>query len=121
MNSAVLAIGSIILLVGLVMLATGVPAVAIVGILVLLCAFIVMVVGAAAPTPKPKTSAASEVEEELQVVEPTAVEQPPPQPVTKEVYRQREIIREIVKIRCRHCGSLFEEKLNRCPNCGAPP
>ena len=27
--------------------------------------------------------------------------------------------REIVKIRCRHCGFLFEEKLNKCPNCGA--
>jgi predicted Zn-ribbon and HTH transcriptional regulator len=42
------------------------------------------------------------------------------QPVTKEVYRET-VIREIVKIRCRNCGTLFEEKLNRCPHCGAPP
>lgn len=42
-------------------------------------------------------------------------------PVTKEVYKEREIIREIVKVRCRNCGTLFEEKLNRCPHCGAPP
>jgi len=42
-------------------------------------------------------------------------------PVTREIYKEREIIREIVKIRCRHCGTLFEEKLNRCPHCGAPP
>jgi rubrerythrin len=37
------------------------------------------------------------------------------------VYREKETIREIVKIRCRHCGTLFEEKMNRCPHCGAPP
>ena len=30
---------------------------------------------------------------------------------------QREVI---VKIRCRHCGQIFEETLNQCPNCGAP-
>jgi len=43
------------------------------------------------------------------------------QPVAKEVYREREtIIREIVKIRCRNCGTLFEEKMDRCPHCGAP-
>jgi len=42
------------------------------------------------------------------------------EPVTKEVYREREIVREIVKIRCRHCGSLFEERLDICPRCGAP-
>ncbi len=41
-------------------------------------------------------------------------------PGTKEVYREREVItREIVRIRCRHCGKLFEEKLDRCPHCGA--
>jgi len=36
------------------------------------------------------------------------------QPVVKE----REIIREIVKIRCPYCGHLYEEKLDRCPHCG---
>jgi hypothetical protein len=46
--------------------------------------------------------------------------QPPQTPQVKEVYRERETVREIVKIRCRHCGTLFEEKLDRCPHCGAP-
>lgn len=29
------------------------------------------------------------------------------------------IERHVVKIRCRHCGSLSEESRDRCPNCGA--
>jgi len=41
------------------------------------------------------------------------------QQVVREVFKEREIIREIVKIRCRHCGGLFEERLDRCPHCGA--
>ena len=45
----------------------------------------------------------------------------PIQPTAREIYKEREIIREIVKIRCRNCGTLFEEKGNRCPHCGAPP
>lgn len=36
------------------------------------------------------------------------------QPIVKE----REMIREIVKIRCPYCGHLYEEKLDRCPHCG---
>ncbi len=52
-------------------------------------------------------------------------EQPTEQPTappttTKEIYREREIIRETVKIRCRHCGTVFEERLDKCPHCGAP-
>lgn len=35
------------------------------------------------------------------------------------VTREREIIKEIVKIRCRYCGKLHHERLNRCPHCGA--
>ena len=108
-------------LVGLFIFAIG-PGAAWVGILVLLCAFIVMVKGASDSTPKPKTP--REEEEELVVVqpgEPAPQVQPAPQPVTREIYKEREIIREIVKIRCRNCGTLFEEKLNRCPHCGAPP
>jgi len=35
-----------------------------------------------------------------------------------EVVKEREVIREIVKIRCRYCGQLYEEKLDRCPHCG---
>ena len=42
------------------------------------------------------------------------------QPSIKEIIREKEIVREIVKIRCRHCGELFEERINRCPNCGVP-
>lgn len=33
--------------------------------------------------------------------------------------REKETIREIVKVRCRHCGSLCLETLDRCPHCGA--
>lgn len=36
------------------------------------------------------------------------------QPTVKE----REIIREIVKIRCPYCGNLYDETENKCPNCG---
>lgn len=40
--------------------------------------------------------------------------------VIREVIKEKETIREIVKIRCRHCGELFEEKKTRCPYCNAP-
>jgi rubrerythrin len=30
----------------------------------------------------------------------------------------REIIREIVKIKCSHCGNLYDQKEDRCPHCG---
>jgi len=77
----------------------------------------------------PKCGAGSESSlsegEKLHLAEPDGLEQqvprPPNQPIAREVYREREIIREIVKIRCRNCGVLFEEKLNHCPHCGAPP
>ena len=88
--------------------------------ILLLAGFIFVIVGFA---PKKEKEAPRE-EEELVVVEPgeTAPQvQLVPQPVTREIYKEREIIREIVKIRCRNCGTLFEEKLNRCPHCGAPP
>jgi flagellar basal body-associated protein FliL len=32
---------------------------------------------------------------------------------------QREIIREIVKIRCSYCGNLYDETQDKCPYCGA--
>lgn len=32
---------------------------------------------------------------------------------------EKEIIREIVKIRCPYCNSVYDEKLDKCPNCGA--
>jgi len=34
------------------------------------------------------------------------------------VVKEREIIREIVKIRCSYCGNLYEETLDKCPHCG---
>jgi hypothetical protein len=33
--------------------------------------------------------------------------------------REREIIREIVKIRCPYCGQLYNQIEDKCPNCGA--
>jgi len=35
------------------------------------------------------------------------------------VVKEREIIREIVKVRCQHCGRLYDETVNQCPHCGA--
>lgn len=35
------------------------------------------------------------------------------------VITQREIIREVVKIRCAYCHGLYDETLNVCPHCGA--
>ena len=32
--------------------------------------------------------------------------------------REREIVREIVKIRCSYCGNLYDEKYDKCPHCG---
>ena len=36
------------------------------------------------------------------------------QPVT-----EREVVREIVKIRCSYCGNLYDESQDKCPHCGA--
>jgi hypothetical protein len=33
--------------------------------------------------------------------------------------REREIIREIVKIKCPYCGQLYDQNEDKCPNCGA--
>jgi hypothetical protein len=32
--------------------------------------------------------------------------------------REREIIREIVKVRCPYCGNLYDETEDKCPHCG---
>jgi hypothetical protein len=32
--------------------------------------------------------------------------------------KEREVIREIVKVRCSHCGNLYDERQDRCPHCG---
>jgi rubrerythrin len=42
------------------------------------------------------------------------------QPSTKEIIREKETVREIVKIRCRNCGTRFDETIDRCPHCDAP-
>jgi len=34
------------------------------------------------------------------------------------VVKEREIIREIVKIRCPYCNNLYDEKYDKCPYCG---
>ena len=39
-------------------------------------------------------------------------------PVVVREIREREIIREIVKVKCSHCGYLFDQKEDRCPHCG---
>ena len=36
----------------------------------------------------------------------------------RRVVREREIVREIVKIRCQFCGNLYDESTDRCPYCG---
>jgi hypothetical protein len=41
-----------------------------------------------------------------------------PQNVQPIMIKEREVIREIVKVRCRHCGNLYDERDNRCPHCG---
>jgi len=40
-------------------------------------------------------------------------------PTTTPQREVKEIIREIVKIKCPYCGMLVESTLSRCPNCGA--
>ena len=37
------------------------------------------------------------------------------QPIVKE----KEVIREVVKIRCSYCGNLYDENQDKCPYCGA--
>ena len=34
------------------------------------------------------------------------------------VIKEKIIIKEIVKIKCRYCETLFEQRLSRCPHCG---
>jgi len=38
---------------------------------------------------------------------------------TPNIVKEKEVVREIVKVRCRNCGSLYLETLDKCPNCGA--
>jgi hypothetical protein len=36
------------------------------------------------------------------------------------VVKEREVIREVVRIPCRHCGILVDNTATKCPSCGAP-
>jgi hypothetical protein len=36
------------------------------------------------------------------------------------VYKEKEIIREVVKVPCDYCGSLVDVSSQHCPSCGAP-
>jgi len=40
-------------------------------------------------------------------------------PAAQPVVMQREVVREVVKIPCRFCGTLFDQLETSCPNCGA--
>ena len=35
------------------------------------------------------------------------------------IYKEKEVVKEIVKLRCRYCGGLYVETLDKCPHCGA--
>ena len=43
-----------------------------------------------------------------------------PPPVAAHSTTVHTIERQVVKVRCRHCGTLSDEVLSRCPSCGAP-
>ena len=45
---------------------------------------------------------------------------PPPPPPPPAPHVIQTIERQVVKVRCRHCGQLSDETLVRCPSCGAP-
>ena len=49
--------------------------------------------------------------------QPTVPQQPSAQP---QVIKEREIIKEVIKIKCPYCGALVDQGVDRCPNCGAP-
>jgi hypothetical protein len=52
---------------------------------------------------------------------PTPPQQPQPYaPIQERVIREEITKKEvIVKIRCSYCGTLYDETLDKCPNCGA--
>lgn len=39
-------------------------------------------------------------------------------PEVASVIREREVIRQIVKIRCPYCSNLYDETYDNCPHCG---
>ena len=50
-------------------------------------------------------------------------EQPPPQDINltpKQAPVQQIVIKEVVKVNCRYCGTLIDSTQEKCPYCGAP-
>jgi DNA-directed RNA polymerase subunit RPC12/RpoP len=43
---------------------------------------------------------------------------PKPPEESPTIVKEREIIKEIVKIRCPYCNNLYDEKYDKCPHCG---
>jgi len=41
--------------------------------------------------------------------------------IQNNVIKEKIIIKEVVKIKCRYCGTLYEQTLSRCPHCGGQP
>ena len=39
-------------------------------------------------------------------------------PEVASVIKEREVIRQIVKIRCPYCSTLYDETYDNCPHCG---
>ena len=92
--------------------------------------------GATEETPSYVTTYFYEIENEeeidkwIELLAPKKTAREAPQPIApaqqnipafmKEI-KEKETVREIVKIRCSHCKTTFEESLGRCPHCGAPP
>lgn len=92
--------------------------------------FIVLVYGllATKPTPTPPRPPTAYYQAPAPTYAPTPAPQPqaqpPPPPLTSEtggatVIREKEIIREIIMIPCKYCGSLMPQTATSCPNCGA--
>jgi hypothetical protein len=36
-----------------------------------------------------------------------------------EVVKEKEVVRQIIKVRCPYCGNLYDETLEKCSTCGA--
>jgi len=56
---------------------------------------------------------------QYEVGEPLERSIPPPQSNGPTVIREKIVIKEIVKIICPYCGTLFDQGENKCPHCGA--
>ena len=44
----------------------------------------------------------------------------PPTDVRPQIIKEKEIIKEIIKVKCPYCGALIDQGLDTCPHCGAP-